>query len=189
MRFFALLMGALLFAVSFCAVCETQAADGQAKIAVINMRKVVRQSKAGQKATEELNRKFEALQRTLQTKQDAIKAFKDDAEKKAPLMSEEAKADKEREYRKLLREFKEQSDDAQFEMRQAEAKIMEPILKVLESIINRIGDANGYTIILEHDMPGMYYVAPAVDITDAVIKAYDEEAAKSSGGAPARSGK
>ncbi|MDD3554409.1 MAG: OmpH family outer membrane protein [Deltaproteobacteria bacterium] len=189
MRFFALLMGALLFAVSFGAVCETQAADGQAKIAVINMRKVVRQSKAGQKATEELNRKFETLQRTLQTKQDAIKAFKDDAEKKAPLMSEEAKADKEREYRKLLREFKEQSDDAQFEMRQAEAKIMEPILKVLENIINRIGETNGYTMILEHDMPGMYYVAPTVDITDAVIKAYDEDASKSSGGAPARSGK
>lgn len=189
MRLFAFLIGVLIFAVSFCDVCNVQAADGQVKIAVINMRKVVRQSKAGQKATEELNKKFEALQRTLQAKQDAIKAFKEDAEKKAPLMSEEAKADKAREYNKLLREFKEQSDDAQFEMRQAEAKIMEPILKVLENIINRIGETNGYTLILEHDMPGLYYVAPTVDITDAVIKAYDEEAAKTGGTAPARSGK
>uniref|UniRef100_UPI00404ACB73 OmpH family outer membrane protein n=1 Tax=Dissulfurimicrobium sp. TaxID=2022436 RepID=UPI00404ACB73 len=147
------------------------------KIAVINMQKVIKESKAGQKATAQLNQQFERLQKMLQAKQDALKAFKEDFEKKAPFMNEEARNEKELEYKKMLREFKEQSDDAQLDMRKSEAKVMEPILKVLEKVVTKIGESGGYSLILENNMPGLYYVAPAIDITDSVIKAYDQESA------------
>ncbi len=148
------------------------------KIAVINMQKVVRKSKAGQKASESLNKKFEALQAELKTKQDSIKAHKDALDKKLPLMNEEARADAEREYRKMLRDFKQQSDDAQFDMRQAEAEIMEPVLKSLEKIVTKIGEAGGYAMIVEANMPGLYYFTPDAEITESVIKTYDEDAGK-----------
>ncbi len=144
-------------------------------IAVIDMQKVVRNCKAGKKAMKELNRKFESLKRQLQAKQKELQAFKQDLEKKAPLMSEEARAEKERQYKKMLREFKDKSDDAQYEMRQAEAKRMEPILKKLEKVVNKIGKEKHYLIILEKNMPGLYYVAPGADITHEVIKAFDSQ--------------
>lgn len=147
----------------------------QAKIAVINMQKVVRKSVAGQKAMEELNKKFEGLQKKLKVKQDELTAFKDDFEKKGPLMNEDARAEKERELKKALRDFKDQSDDAQFEMRQAESKSMEPVLKELEKVVTRIGKEGEYTIILEKNMPGIYFNTSNIDITDEVIKAYDNE--------------
>jgi len=156
-----------------CSVTAGEAA--QVKIAVINMQKVVRKSVAGQKAMEKLNNKFESLQKQLRAKQDELKAFKEDLEKKGPLMNEDAKAEKEREYKKALRDFKDQSDDAQFEMRQAESKSMEPVLKELEKVVTRIGEEGGYTLILEKNMPGIYFNASNVDITDEVIKAYDNE--------------
>jgi len=160
-------------AVLCCSVTAGEAA--QVKIAVINMQKVVRKSVAGQKAMEKLNNKFESLQKQLRAKQDELKAFKEDIEKKGPLMNEDAKAEKEREYKKALRDFKDQSDDAQFEMRQAESKSMEPVLKELEKVVTRIGEEGGYTLILEKNMPGIYFNASNVDITDEVIKAYDNE--------------
>ncbi len=160
-------------AVLCCSVTAGEAA--QVKIAVINMQKVVRKSVAGQKAMEKLNNKFESLQKQLRAKQDELKAFKEDLEKKGPLMNEDAKAEKEREYKKALRDFKDQSDDAQFEMRQAESKSMEPVLKELEKVVTRIGEEGGYTLILEKNMPGIYFNASNVDITDEVIKAYDNE--------------
>jgi outer membrane protein len=147
----------------------------QIKIAVIDMQRVVRTSTAGQKAVENLNIKFESLQKQLREKQDEIKALKEELEKKGPLMNEVARAEKEREYRKALRDFKEESDDAQFEMRQAESKSMEPILKELEKIVNRIGREDRYTLILETNMPGIYYNDTSIDITDEVIKVYDNE--------------
>ncbi|RPI56049.1 MAG: OmpH family outer membrane protein [Deltaproteobacteria bacterium] len=160
-------------AVLCCSVTAGETA--QAKIAVINMQKIVRKSVAGQKAMEELNKKFESLQKKLKVKQDELAAFKDDFEKKGSLMNEDAKAEKEREYKKALRDFKDQSDDAQFEMRQAESKSMEPVLKVLEKVVTRIGEEGGYTLILEKNMPGIYFNTSNIDITDEVIKAYDNE--------------
>lgn len=169
-------LGFIFFSPSFSGAADA----GTPKIAVINMQKVVKESKVGQKATAQLNQQFERLQKILQSKQDALKAFKDDLEKKAPLMNEEARTEKELEYKKMLREFKEQSDDAQLEMRKAEAKVMEPILKVLEKVVTKIGESGGYSLILENNMPGLYYVSPAIDITDSVIKAYDQESASQS---------
>ncbi len=145
----------------------------ETKIGVIDMQKVVRHSKAGKQAMEKLNKKFAKLQKELRAKQDELKAFKDDLEKKAPLMSEEARTEKERQYQKMVRDFKSQSDDAQFEMRQAESKNMAPILKELEKIVTQMAKDEHYTIILEKNMPGLYYVAPEAELTEKVIKAYD----------------
>ena len=147
----------------------------QAKIAVINMQKVVRKSVAGQKAMEKLNKKLDSLQEKLRAKQDELKAFKEDLEKKGPLMNEAARAEKEREYKKAFRDLQAEKEDAQFEMRQAETKSIEPVLKELEKVVTRIGDEGGYTLILEKNMPGIYFNASNVDITDEVIKAYDNE--------------
>lgn len=161
-------------------------ANATGKIAVIDMQKVMRESHAGKAAMEKLNKKFEKLREELKKKQEELKAFKDDLEKKAPLLSDEARAEKERQYKKMLREFKDQSDDAQFEMRQAESRTMEPILKELEKIVTKIGKDRGYSLILENKMPGIYYVAPDADITDEVIKAYDELKAKEQKGKGAK---
>ncbi len=150
------------------------------KIGVIDMQKVVKHSKAGKKVMEKLNKKFEQLQKELRADQDNIKAFKEDLEKKAPLLSEEAKAEKERQYKKMLRDFKQKSDDAQFEMRKAESRNMAPILKQLEKIVTKMAKDRHYTIILEKNMPGLYYVAPNAELTEDVVKAYDRVSAASS---------
>jgi outer membrane protein len=145
------------------------------KIAVINMQKIVKQSEKGRSATAELEKKFEGLKKDLQAEQDRIKTYKEDIEKKASLLSDEAKAQKEIEYRKMLRDFKDSSENAQFQMKQAEARVMEPLLKSLEKIVNKVAESGGYTMILESNMPGIYYFAPAIDITAEVIKIYDQE--------------
>lgn len=156
------------------------------KIAVINMQKVVKQSEKGKAATAELEKKFESLRKELQAEQDRIKAFKEETEKKAALLSDEAKAQKEMEYRKMLRDFKDASENAQFQMKQAEAKVMEPLLKSLEKVVNSVAEAGGYTIILESNMPGLYYFSPTIDITAEVIKAYDQLESKPSTQTPTK---
>ncbi|NIA08897.1 MAG: hypothetical protein GWP10_03815 [Nitrospiraceae bacterium] len=167
---------AVLVAGIFCTGASVEAVGtSQVKIAVINMQRVVRNSVAGRKVMERLNKKFESLQKKLQTKQNEIKAFKEDLDRKAPLMNGDARIEKQREYKKKLRDFKDQSDDAQFEMRQEESKNMDPILKKLQKVVGHIGKKDGYTIILEKNMPGIYYVSPRVDISDQVIKIYDKQ--------------
>jgi len=164
----------VLLVLCFFLVCASNGVEAAERIAVINMQKVLRNCEAGKKAMKSLNEKFDVLQAKLKRKQEQLKAFKAELEKKAPLLSEEARLEKEREYKRMLREFKGQSDDAQFEMRQLETKVMEPILKDLETVVNKIGRERGYILILEKNMPGLYYSSPSVDITEEVIREYDK---------------
>ncbi len=170
-RFFVSLVTAVFLILSGAA---TSLQAYAAEIACINMQKVLKTSQSGKKVREKLEKKFEKLRKQLQAKQEELQAFKKDLEKKAPLMNDEARAAKERQYKKMLREFKDQSDDAQFEMRQAEQQMMEPLIKELEKVVTQIGKEKGYALIIEKNMPGVYYTAPAIDITDMVIKRFDK---------------
>jgi len=144
------------------------------KIGVIDLQKVVRSSKAGQEAMAQLQAKFEKLKKQLEAKQKEIAAFKAELEKKAPLLSEEARAEKQREYQKMIREFRAQQEDAQFEMKEAEKKALQPIFKDLEKVIKEMAQKEGYDLIIEKNMPGVYWVSPEVEITQHVIELYDQ---------------
>ncbi|OPL13640.1 MAG: hypothetical protein AVO38_02830 [delta proteobacterium ML8_D] len=156
--------------------CDVTAGEtAQTKVAVINMQKVIRKSMAGQKAMENLDKKLTNLQEEIRVKQDELNAFKEEIEKKGPLMNEIARAEKEREYKKAFRDLQDKKEDAQFEMRQAETKSMEPLLHELEKVVGDIGKEGGYTLILDKNMPGIYFINSDVDITEEVIKAYDNQ--------------
>ncbi|OAQ20375.1 OmpH family outer membrane protein [Thermosulfurimonas dismutans] len=163
----------LLFFIIFSLSFGTALAENL-KIGVIDLQKVVRSSKAGQEAMTQLQAKFEKLKKQLEAKQKEIAAFKAEFEKKAPLLSEEARAEKQREYQKMIREFRAQQEDAQYEMKEAEKKALQPIFKDLEKVIKEMAQKEGYDLIIEKNMPGVYWVSPGVEITQHVIELYDQ---------------
>jgi len=144
------------------------------KIAVIDMQQAVRQSQAGQEAMVKLQEKFDTLRKKLQAKEEEIKKFKQELERKAPLLSPEARQEKERQYQKMLRELQAQREDAQYEMRQAEQKALQPILKDLQQVVKQMAEKEGYDLILVKNGPWIYWASPAMDITEHVVKLYDQ---------------
>ncbi len=144
------------------------------KIAVIDLQRVVRSSEAGKEAMARLQAKFQSLQKKLEAKRKEIEAFQQEMQKKAPLLSEEARAEKQREYQKMVREFRAMQEDAQFEMKEAEKKALKPIFKDLEKVIRQMAQKEGYDLILEKNMPGVYWASPRVDITQKVIQLYNQ---------------
>ncbi|NPB08982.1 MAG: OmpH family outer membrane protein [Thermodesulfobacteria bacterium] len=147
---------------------------GEVKIAVLDLQQVVRKSEAGQAALAKLQQKFETLQKKLKAREDELRKFKEELEKKAPLLSPEARQEKEREYQKMLREYQAEREDAQFEMKQAEQKALQPIMKDLEKVVKDMAKREGYDLILEKRMPGIYWTSPAIDITDHVVELYNQ---------------
>ncbi len=144
------------------------------KIGVIDLQAVVRKSEAGQEALKKLQEKFNVLKEKLQAQEQKLRKFKQDLEKKAPLLSEEARREKEREYQKMLREYQAAREDAQFEMKQEEEKALKPIMKDLEQVVKNLAEKEGYDLILEKRMPGLYWASEKVDITDKVVELYNK---------------
>lgn len=154
------------------------------KIATISLQDVLSMSKAGQQAQKDLESKVQEFQDKFAPEQKELEDLGAEIEKKRSVWSQDVLAEKERNYQKLMREYKLKTDDAQYELKQMEKKVMEPLLKDLHEIIAEYGKQQNYTLIFENTRKGLssriglLYAADDIDISDAVLKLLDERYGK-----------
>ncbi len=149
------------------------------KIATFNLQEIVEKSKAGAEARKVMDAKNSELQAKFKGEQESLKAQADEIEKKGSAWSDEVKAGKERDQQKKMREFQLKVEDAKFELKQLEKKVLDPFFKELQAVINEIGQSEGYTLIFEKTRSaGLIYAADSLDISDRVTKALDAKMSK-----------
>uniref|UniRef100_A0A7V6CDJ6 OmpH family outer membrane protein n=1 Tax=Thermodesulfobacterium geofontis TaxID=1295609 RepID=A0A7V6CDJ6_9BACT len=144
------------------------------RIGVIDIKKVINTSKYGQEVMTQLQQKYDELSAKIQKKAEELQALKDEIEKKSSLWSPEVKEKKQSEYQKLLRELKSMQEDAQYEMKEYEKKMLDPVFKELEKVIDKFVNTEKYDLLLEKNQPGIYYASPEIDITQKIIKLFDD---------------
>ncbi len=147
----------------------TVPASAAAKVAVINIQKVLVESKAGIKAKGTMEKKMEQLKVGLEKDEKALVALQKEMEKKASAWSEDKKKEKAIEFQKMRRDLQVKQDDANIEMKSLQDKHLTPIMKKLESIVADVAKAKGFTIVLPRN--GVLYFDKAVDITADTTKA------------------
>ncbi len=147
-------------------------AGAEMKIGVVDLQKALNQSERGKRAKEELKAEFDAKTKEIEAKKAEIEALRRELQKKGVLLSPKARTEKEEEYRTKLRDLKYAIDDAKAELATKENELSSQILKELVDMIRKKGRKEGYALILEAN-GGVIYVAPSLDITSKVIKAYD----------------
>lgn len=156
-----------------------QVLSAEIKVATISLQDVLAQSTAGKSAQQELQAKVEEFQSKFSKEQEELEKTGADIEKKRSVWSREVQEEKERDYQMKMREFKLKTDDAQFELKQLEKKLMEPILKNLHDIIAEYGKKENYTMIFENtrkglqSRTGLLYAADSIDISEEILKLLD----------------
>ncbi|MBU1233067.1 MAG: OmpH family outer membrane protein [Proteobacteria bacterium] len=143
------------------------------KIGVMNIQKVLLESSAGRKAKDIFEKRMNELQSKFKTEQDSLVVLQEEIEKKSSAWSAEKKAEKVRELQKKQRELQVKSEDAQIELKQLQDKELEPILKMLQTVVNTYGQKNGYLVILDSKV-GVLFAANGVDVSDEVQKELDK---------------
>ncbi|MGC8808737.1 MAG: OmpH family outer membrane protein, partial [bacterium] len=107
-----------------------------------------------------------------------VNYIKEELEKSGLVMRESVRREKEREYQTKLRDFQRLQTDYQDELRRKDRELTEKILRDLETIIKKIGEEGKYTIILEKNQPTILYISSALDLTEEVIKRFDQQKQK-----------
>ena len=144
------------------------------KVGVVDLQKAMELSAEGQKAKAVFQKKVEKIQGDLKERQDRLTALKDQMDRQATMLSAGARSDMEREYQDRLRDFKRLYEDYQEEMRREDAELSERILRRLIEVIEALGAKAGYDLILEKTQSAVLYRSNAVDLTDQVIKQFDQ---------------
>jgi len=146
------------------------------KFGAIDIQKVLNESETGKKAKSDLEGLIKSKQSTIDEKGKAIEKLKADIEKQASVLSADARKNKEEDLEKSVREYQRLVQDSQAEIKKKEAELTETILKDIKELVEKTGEAEGYALILEKGM--VLYSNKGIDITDTILKKYDESKAK-----------
>jgi outer membrane protein len=135
-------------------------AQERIRIGFIDIQRVVSESQAGKRAKD----RFQA------------QVKKADIDKKGPLLKEEERRNMEADFQKRSVNLQRTMGDYQQDLRQKESSMMSEILKELEAIVNEVGKAEKFTLILERSQ--ILYSDQGIDITNKVIETYNSRAKK-----------
>jgi outer membrane protein len=148
-----------------------------ARIAFVDLPRVMARSAAGVAAREQLEREKATMQREIDGRRTEIDKLQEELEKRGPLMTPEARRDREDQLERRRRDAVRMADDFQRELSRKEQLLAQRVLQELRVIIERLGKERGFHMILEARNAGVLYGAPEADVTDEVIRAYDQESA------------
>ena len=143
------------------------------KIGVVDIQKFQQNSRAFQKSRGVLKQKFDAMQRKLDEEKRALIKIEEEFKKQSMMLSLDAREDKKKELEKKRRYYKYLYEDFTEEWKDAEIDATKKIVTELEKVFERIGDKEGYLLIIRRKTPGLIYYKDTIDITDRVTEAYD----------------
>jgi outer membrane protein len=163
-----------LAALLFVSAVAPSMAEAQAfKIAVVDLQRAINETEDGRKSKDKLKKLFESRQQGLDKKQNELKTMKEELEKQQKVLSREAFDTKVEAYQKQLVELQQVYVDYQRELAEKEGELTKQIIERMERILRRIGQTEGYQLIVERNEAGVIYVPTNYDLTDVVIQRYN----------------
>jgi outer membrane protein len=148
------------------------------RIGYIDLQKVLVRSVAGVAAREQLERERSAMTKDLEVRKAEIDKLRDELEKKGLVLSADARREKEELLQRKVRDARRMGEDLDKELQRKEQQMVGRIGQEVVGVIERVGKDRGFLLILEKRGASVIYGDPESDITDEIIKLYDQEKAK-----------
>ncbi len=149
-------------------------ARAELKIGYVDLQRAIAETEEGKKAKAELKRIFQKKQEALNKQQDELKKAQEDYESKRLLMTPEARAKAESELKEKYVALQTALMTHQKDLSKREAQVMQKILAKMERILREIGESQGFTLILEKGESRILYALPSMDLTNEVIRRYND---------------
>ncbi|GAB4387312.1 MAG: OmpH family outer membrane protein [Thermodesulfovibrionales bacterium] len=156
---------------------------GEAKIGVVDLQKIVNESEKGKRATGEIEALVQKRQAEIDEKEAEFEKLKKELEQKAVALSEEALKKRKDELQEKEQSLKRLVAESTAELQKLQRQRQAELQKELQEVITRLGKEKGLSVILPDEIL-LYYDEKALDITEAVIKKFDEGAKAQKEAAP-----
>ena len=151
-------------------------AQERIKIGFIDIQRVISESQAGKRARDRFQAQVKKAEADILKERQDIERLKSDLDKKGPLLRDEERRNLESDLQKRSVNLQRSMADHQQELQAKNNQMMSEILKELEKIVNEVGKADKFTLILERSQ--ILYSDQGIDITSKVIESYNSRAKK-----------
>jgi outer membrane protein len=165
------------------------AASAPSKIGVLNVRNAIVATAEGKQAQAQLQSQFAPKQNELQSTQKQIEDIQRRLNEGARTLSDDEKAKLQRQGELLTRRLQRDNDGLTEELNAAQGEIVDSIGRKMLDVLDRYARENGYVAVLDTSAQGspVIYGSAQADITQEVVRLYDQAYPVKGGGAPAAS--
>lgn len=140
----------------------------ETKIGVVNVQRLLSESTA----SKTMEQKFEAAKQKMETdlksKAQAIENLSKQLEQNTGVLSPEARAEKEREGRQKINDFRALEQTYAQDLQSMEVRYLEIMQKEILEVVDQVAVKGNFTIIL--DAQTALYYQKVIDVTDEVLK-------------------
>ena len=146
------------------------------KVGVIHFEGAISSTQQGQKALTDLQARYAPKQKELEKRQTDLAAKREQLNKGATTMSDEAKAKLTTEIDQLTRALSRDLDDAQNDYQQDVDRLLQEFYPRIKVVLDKYAKDNGYSVILDigSQQTPVVYMSDAVDMTTEVVALYDK---------------
>ena len=160
------------------------------KVGVVDLQAVLDQSVRGRSAKDRLRELGDRIQQEIKSKLEFKRQKEEELQKlqtefrtQKDLLTEQARAAKDEDYRRRARELKRFIDDtnrftedATQEFREREIRETQGLLLTVRKVVQEIGEREGYNLVLEgnESTAVVLYFNKAIDITPKIVQRFDQ---------------
>jgi outer membrane protein len=163
----------------FLGICQAQ----EIKIGFVDLMKFAQQSKKAQEHQQRFMKIVEKERTTLENKKKELVELQDQLQKQGPMLKEETRNQKVKEFNIKKMELEMGEKDAQTKLQNEQREAQEVLRKDVSKIIGILRGQKKLTLVFNAD--SLLSAEDTLDITDDVVRLYDAEAAKAPAAKPA----
>jgi outer membrane protein len=144
------------------------------RIAVVDSQRAVLECEDGLRVQSQLKKMFDEKQRELDAKQNALQGERQELEKQRNTLKPDVLQARAEKWQAEAAQVQQMFMEYNRELQRKQSEMMQPILVQTTAAVQRIAKAEGLTIVIERQAAA--YIQPELDITERVIRAYNEGA-------------
>jgi len=145
-----------------------------ARVAVIDVQKVLTQSTAGKAAYDKLKKMQDDRVEKAKTMDEELRKLDTDINTKKISLSEDKLADMQKQLADKRIDMQRYAQDADREIGEARDRELQALEVKIKPVIDALGKEMGIAVIFNKFESGLVYASDAIDITDTVIKRFNE---------------
>jgi outer membrane protein len=148
------------------------------RVGFVDIQRVLARSAAGVAAREQLEKEKASMQKQVDAQRGELEKLRDELEKKGQLLSVDARREKQEQLERKVRDARRLVDDLQASLQRKEEQLLAKVLQDVSGLIQKVSKDKGYGMVLERQRSSVLYASPEADLTDDIIRAYDDETRK-----------
>jgi len=117
------------------------------------------------------------MQKEVDTRRQELEKLKEELDKRGALMTADARKEKQEVFDRKRRDAARLVDDFQKELEKKEQGLLQKVLQDISGVIEQVGKQRNYYMIVEKRGASVIYATAEADVTDEIIRAYDQHAA------------